>query len=284
MTLYRQLLIFTLVLFFLLFTGTWFAKLESTRSFLIDQLESHAQDTATSLGLSISQYSLEHEDSAIETMVNAVFDRGYYRVVRYTDAQQNIIYDRVLDVTIENVPQWFIRLIPLETPEATANVMAGWIQAGTVYVKSHPGYAYKTLWEDAVRITLWFLGCGIFVLVVGGFSLKLLLKPLVKVEAQADALCKKRYEIQDKVPWTKELRRVVEAMNRMTGKVKEMFEEQVTIAEGLKKHAYHDSLTALGNRRFFESQITARLDRGESTTQGIILLLQIKDLHGLNQQ
>jgi diguanylate cyclase (GGDEF)-like protein len=284
MTLYRQLLIFTLVLFFLLFTGTWFAKLESTRSFLIDQLESHAQDTATSLGLSITQYSLEHEDLAIETMINAVFDRGYYRVVRYTDAQQNIIYDRVLDVTIENVPQWFIRLIPLETPEATANVMTGWIQAGTVYVKSHPGYAYKTLWEDAVHITLWFLGCGIFVLVVGGFVLKVLLKPLVKVEAQADALCKKRYEIQDKVPWTKELRRVVEAMNRMTGKVKEMFEEQVAIAEGLKKYAYHDSLTALGNRRFFESQITARLDRGESTTQGIILLLQIKDLHELNQQ
>ena len=92
MTLYRQLLIFTLVLFFLLFTGTWFAKLQSTRSFLINQLESHAQDTATSLGLSISQYSLEHGDSAIETMINAVFDRGYYRVVRYSDAQKNIIY------------------------------------------------------------------------------------------------------------------------------------------------------------------------------------------------
>jgi len=284
MTLYRQLLIFTLVLFFLLFTGTWFAKLESTRSFLIDQLESHAQDTATSLGLSISQYSLEHGDSAIETMINAVFDRGYYRVVRYSDAQENVVYDRVLDVTIENVPQWFIRLIPLKTPEATANVMAGWIQAGTVYVKSHPGYAYKTLWEDAVHVTLWFAACGIFVLIVGGYGLKILLIPLVKVEAQADALCKKRYEVQEKVPWTKELRRVVEAMNRMTGKVKEMFEEQVTIAEGLKKHAYHDSLTTLGNRRFFESQITARLDRGGSTTKGILLLLQIKDLHGLNQK
>jgi len=284
MTLYRQLLIFTLVLFSLLFTGTWFAKLQSTRSFLINQLESHAQDTATSLGLSISQYTLEHGDSAIETMINAVFDRGYYRIVRYSDAQDNIVYDRVLDVTIENVPQWFINLIPLKTPEATANVMAGWIQAGTVYVKSHPGYAYKTLWEDTVHVTLWFLACGIFVLIVGGYGLKVLLKPLVKVEEQADAICKKRYEIQDKVPWTKELRRVVEAMNRMTSKVKEMFEEQVTIAEGLKKHAYLDSLTTLGNRRFFESQITARLDRGGSTTKGILLLLQIKDLHGLNQK
>jgi diguanylate cyclase (GGDEF)-like protein len=284
MTLYRQLVIFTLVLFFLLFTGTWLAKLESTRTFLIDQLQSHAQDTSTSLGLSISQHSIENDKSAIESMVNAVFDRGYYRIVRYTDAQQNVLFDRVLDVAVENVPQWFIRLIPLKTPEATANVMAGWHQAGTVYVKSHPGYAYKTLWENVVRMTLWFLACGIIVLGVGGFGLRVLLKPLVLVEKQADALCKKRYELQDQLPKTKELRRVVEAMNRMTSKVKEMFEEQVTIAEGLKKHAYHDSLTGLGNRRFFEAQIAARLDRRESTTKGIIFLVQINDLQELNKQ
>ena len=182
MTLYRQLVFFTLVLFFLLFTGTWLANLESTRSFLLDQLESHAQDTATSLGLSISQYSIENDQPAIESMINAVFDRGYYRVVRYTDAQQNVLFDRVHDVTIEKVPQWFIRLIPLKTPEATANVMAGWHQAGSVYVMSHPGYAYKTLWGNVVRMTLWFIACGIIVFIVGGFGLKVLLKPLFLVE------------------------------------------------------------------------------------------------------
>ena len=284
MTLYRQLVLFTLVLFLILFTGTWLAKLQSTRTFLIDQLESHAQDTATSLGLSISQYNIEDDVTVIETMVNAVFDRGYYRTVKYSDVQGNVLIERVLDVTIENVPQWFIRLIQLNTPEATANVMEGWRQAGTVYVKSHPGYAYKTLWENVVRMTLWFLVSGIVVLVIGGFGLKILLKPLVLVEKQADALCKRHYEFQERLPKTKELRRVVEAMNRMTHKVKEMFEEQVTIAEGLKKQAYYDSLTGLGNRRFFESQIMARLDRRDSTTKGVVLLVQIKDLHELNQQ
>jgi len=284
MTLYRQLVIFTLVLFFILFTGTWLTKLQSTRSFLIDQLESHAQDTATSLGLSISQYEIDEDVTVIETMVNAVFDRGYYRIIRYSDVQGNVLVERILDVKIENVPEWFINLIPLKTPEASANVMEGWRQAGTVYVKSHPGYAYKTLWENMVRMTLWFLGSGIVVLIIGGFVLRVLLKPLVLVEKQADALCKRRYEFQERLPRTKELRRVVEAMNRMTHKVKEMFEEQVTIAGGLKKQAYYDSLTGLGNRRFFESQINARLDRGDSSTKGIVLLVQIRDLHELNQQ
>jgi diguanylate cyclase (GGDEF)-like protein len=284
MTLYRQLVVFTLLLFLILFTGTWLANLDSTRSFLLDQLESHAQDTATSLGLSVSQYSIDNDKPAIESMINAVFDRGYYQIVKYTDSRGENVIDRQLDITIENVPQWFIHLVPLKTPEATANVMAGWLQAGTVYVKSHPGYAYKTLWENVVSMTLWFLVCGIIVLLAGGFGLRLLLKPLVLVEHQADALCKKRYEIQDKLPKTKELRRVVEAMNRMTSKVKEMFEEQVIIAEGLRKHAYHDTLTGLGNRRYFDSQITARLDGHDSTAKGIVLLVQINNLHELNQQ
>ena len=78
MTLYRQLIIFTLVLFFLLFAGTWYAKLDSTRAFLADQLESHAQDTATSLGLSVSQHVVKNDMPSVESMINAVFDRGYY--------------------------------------------------------------------------------------------------------------------------------------------------------------------------------------------------------------
>ncbi|MDP2268484.1 MAG: diguanylate cyclase, partial [Deltaproteobacteria bacterium] len=184
---------------------------------------------------------------------------------------------------IENVPPWFIRWIPLKPPEASANVMSGWIQAGTIVVKSHPGYAYKTLWEDMVGTTLWFIACGLFVLIAGGFGLRFLLRPLVLVERQADAICRKEYEIQQRVPWTKELRRVVEAMNRMTHKVKEMFEEQVTQAEGLRERSYHDPVTGLGNRRYFDTQITARLDRRDSVTKGILLLIKLNDLDKLNQ-
>ncbi len=284
MTLYRQLIIFTLVLFFILFAGTWYAKLDSTRSFLVDQLESHAQDTATSLGLSVSQHVIKNDMPSVESMINAVFDRGYYEIIKLVDAREKVMIERVLSVKIENVPPWFIRWIPLETPEASSNVMSGWIQAGTIVVKSHPGYAYKTLWEDMVSTTRWFIACGIFVLIAGGFGLRLLLRPLVLVERQADALCRKEYEIQERVPWTKELRRVVEAMNRMTQKVKEMFEEQVTQAQGLRERSYHDPVTGLGNRRYFDTQITARLDRRDSVTKGILMLIKLNDLDKLNQQ
>ncbi|MGB9079704.1 MAG: LapD/MoxY N-terminal periplasmic domain-containing protein, partial [Desulfuromonadaceae bacterium] len=284
MTLYRQLIIFTFLLFLLLLAGTWYAKLESTRSFLAAQLESHAQDTATSLALSISPHVAEKDMTAVDGMINAVFDRGYYQMITFTGPRQNVIIEHVLAVKIEDVPGWFIGLIPVKTPEATSDVMAGWNQAGTIHVKSHPGYAYATLWKDVMNMTAWFAVCAVFVLVAGGLGLRMLLKPLVAVERQADALCKKEYKLLVPLPWTREFRRVVEAMNRMTNKVKEMFEEQAAQAEGLQERAYHDPLTGLGNRRYFESQITGRLDQHEISAKGIVLLVRIHELEALNQQ
>jgi diguanylate cyclase (GGDEF)-like protein len=284
MTLYRQLIIFTFLLFLLLFAGTWYVKLSSTRTFLIDQLESHAQDTATSLALSVSPHVASKDLTTVKSMINAVFDRGYYQIVRFDDPRHKPLLERVLEVKIENVPPWFVRLVPLKTPEATADVMAGWNQGGSIYVKSHPGYAYEALWKDVLNMTAWFAACAVFVLVAGGFGLQMLLKPLVAMERQADALCRKEYKLQVPLPWTKEFRRVVEAMNRMTNKVKEMFDEQAAQAEGLQERAYHDPLTGLGNRRYFEGQITGRLDQHDISATGVVLLVRIQDLEQLNQQ
>jgi diguanylate cyclase (GGDEF)-like protein len=282
MTLYRQLVIFTVSLFLILFVGTWFAKFESTRSFLTDQLESHAQDTSSSLGLAISQYP--DDMVSVETIINAIFDRGYYETIRFIDPNGKILLERNLKVVIKGVPSWFINLVPLKAPEANAYVTAGWRQAGTIYVKSHAGYAYNSLWQDIKHTTLLFVICGILILIAGSFGLRMLLRPLVRVEQQAEALCRKEYEIQTKIPRTRELRRVVQVMNRMTEKVKEMFSEQVIQAEGLRERAYNDTLTGVGNRRYFESQVNAYLDNKDTDIKGILLLIRIHGLEALNEQ
>jgi len=282
MTLYRQLVIFTVLLFLILLTGTWLAKLESTRSFLTDQLESHAQDTASSLSLAISQYP--DDMVSVETIINAIFDRGYYETIRFIDPHGKILLDRNLKVVIKGVPPWFIRMVPLKVPEANAYVTSGWRQAGTIYVKSHAGYAYNSLWRDIKHTTLLFVICGTLLLIAGGFGLRMLLRPLVRVEQQAEALCRKEYEIQTRIPRTRELRRIVQVMNRMTEKVKEMFAEQVIQAEGLRQRAYNDPLTGIGNRRYFESQVTAYLDNKDIDIKGILLLIRIHGLDVLNEQ
>ena len=282
MTLYRQLLLFTLITLICLCTGLWIGEQKRTQAFLVDQLESHAQDTATSLGLSLSTLTKGMDIPGMEVMVNALFDRGYYRVIQVRDIKGDILVDRKSALAVEGVPAWFIRLMPLAAPRAEALIMQGWQQAGLVAVESHPGYAYRTLWRSALAATLWFAIAVAAVALLGGLGLRRLLRPLTEVEEQAQALCERRFHIQERLPHTRELRRVVMAMNRMTQRIRELFQEQADIADTLRQRAYQDQLTALGNRRFLESQIKAKLEGKDTAVQGAFLLFQILDLQSFN--
>ncbi len=283
MTLYRQLIIFTFVLFFVLLAGTWMVTFQNNRTFVINQLSSHAQDTATSLALAISQHPVEKDSVRMEAMIDAVFDRGYYEIIKLTDLDGKVVSERKLNIAMEGVPKWFVLLAPIETPEATSNINTGWRQTGAIYVKSHPGYAYQTLWLSSIRTTILFVVCGIFVILAGAWGLRRILLPLARVEEQADAICRKEYNYQDVLPRTKELRQVVIAMNRMVKKVQAMFEEQVAVVEEFRRHAYYDALTGLGNRRYLESRTQAYLEERDGTAKGVLLLVQLNDLTSLNQ-
>jgi diguanylate cyclase (GGDEF)-like protein len=283
MTLYRQLLVFTTILFAILFATVWIEKLHSTRVFFADQLELTAQDTATSLGLSLSPFMAGEDLPTVETMVNAIFDRGYYRVISLRDIHGEVLYERNLEVTLVEVPHWFINLVSLETPGASSLVMAGWSQAGSLYIESHPGYAYKTLWHTALRISLYFLLTCVAVLLIGGLGIRMLLRPLEKLKGQAEAICRREYEIQENVPVTRELRQVVETMNRMTNKVREMFEEQAEIADRMRRNAYYDIVTGLGNRRYLQGRVEAGLAT-PAEAGGAFLLVHVFDLQLINDQ
>ena len=284
MTLHRQLLLFTLILCFFLFVGVWIYKLQTTRIFLQNQLEVHAQDTATSLALSLSPLVGGEDLAAVETMMNAIFDRGYYRQISLSDIDGTVVVKRLLPVAVDGVPDWFIEMLPLETPGGESLIMTGWKRAGTLYVESHPGYAYQTLWQTFIRITGYFLLTGLIVFVIGSTALKYLLRPLRRVEEQADSICRREYTIQEPLPKTRELKRVVTSMNKMTTRVREMFEEQSQIAEKLRENAYGDPLTGLGNRRFLEGQIDGTMTGSEKVVKGVFLFVQIQELQKINDE
>ncbi|MCG8426109.1 MAG: hypothetical protein MI754_01980, partial [Chromatiales bacterium] len=124
MTLSRQLLILIIVLLTLVFAGTFYISMQNSRNYLEEQLESHAQDAATSLGLSISPYLGEQQDIAtITSMTDAIFDRGFYRTIRVQDMVGKPLVDRIQPVQLEGVPMWFIERFPLETPIGESTVM-----------------------------------------------------------------------------------------------------------------------------------------------------------------
>ncbi len=284
MTLLRQLIIVIVILFSLLFAGSVVINVNNTRTYLNNQLRTISEDMATSLGMSLSPHIAKKEMTIVESMIRAVSDSGYYREVSYIDVNGKPVVERLQEVTIEGVPDWFVKLIPLETPRGEAQVMSGWVQAGSVRIAANPGYAYATLWGNSVDAFWWFLGSSLAALFLGVFALRYVLSPLRAVEAQAKAICNREYPIQDKVPWTLELRSVVAAMNLMSGKVKEMFKEQTDAMERLRAGTYVDTLTGLANRQYFDMQLKQMTKSRTSSSTNALLFIELSDFKNFNER
>ena len=74
MTLLKQLLAMIVLLFMMLFAGTFTLSIQNTRSYLNNQLQTISQDTATSLGMSLSPHMSKQDYVMVERMVSAVSD------------------------------------------------------------------------------------------------------------------------------------------------------------------------------------------------------------------
>ncbi len=282
MTLSRQLILLVVILLALIFLGTFIVSVQNTRDYMEAQLESHAQDAATSLGLSISPHLAERDLATVTSMTDAIFDRGYYRLVRVETMKGKPLLNRSLPVRIEGVPQWFINTFHLETPEGESVVMEGWTQAGRVRIKSHPGYAYVQLWDNVHDTFWWFLACALFVLLIAMALLRWVLQPLKDVEWQANSICNREFPILKKLPRTRDLRRIVEAMNRMSGKVQRMLAELEKLAGSLKEQAHHHPVTGLVNKRYFMSFLEDRIHSLEHFSRGALCLIELKGFKTFN--
>ena len=283
MTLYRQIVISIITLLVLGFMGTVIISTNNLRAYLETQLEVHAQDTATSLGLSLSPHMKPRDMAIVQSMVDAIFDRGYYSSIGVTTLDGQTLLERKVEAGTGNAPQWFVDAVALQAPAAEALIMSGWKQSATVYVTSNPGNAYRELWSNTVDTFWLFLISAVALILLALLAVRVVLKPLRNVEHQANAICNRSYAIQKELPRTRELRRVVLAMNHLATKVKEIFAEQAALTEGLRKQAYMDPVTGLGNRRFFTRQLKSLVESPEESTQGAFLLLELNQLSRVNK-
>lgn len=283
MRLSRQLILLVTLLIVLLFVGSFSINLNNARAYLATQLASHAQDAATSLGLSVTSHLAEGDQAVAQSMADALFDRGDYLDIRIEQLDGEALVDRSAELRVPGVPAWFVQLVPLDTPLGEAELMRGWRQAGRVLVRSHPGYAYEQLWATARESLLWYGLAGLAVLLLGSLGLRLLLRPLGEVERQAEAICNREFPITERVPFTLEFRRVVEAMNRLSAKVQQMLANSEGLATRLREQAYQDPVTGLANRRQFMEVLNHRVSDPEGMVGGL-LLVGLRDFKEYNQQ
>ncbi len=266
------------------YAGSFLVSVVNTRGFLAAQLQSHAQDAATSLGMTLVKPLAEDDLPLAETLLNAMFDSGYYRSIVVRRPDGTVLLERRVEVRAEPVPAWFIRWLPLETPEASSEVNTGWRIAAVVSVRSHPGYAYLDLWRTS-RGLLWGFGGALLIsLVVLAAILRAVQRPLRAVERQAQAICEREFPVVEERPWIRELRRVVTAMNRMSQRLQEIIANQTELTEKLRDQANRDPVTGLANRRYFDARLHTALEQGEEGTTVALYLYQLENFKAYNDE
>lgn len=264
--------------------GAFLVSVINSHTFLEHQLASHAEDTASSLGLLLSSPLAEQEIAGAESIVSAVFDRGYYQRVVITNMDGGVVVERKAPLVVKDVPGWFIRFLPMSAPSGEAVIHAGWRQVGKVLVRSHPGYAYAELWNSFIGIIYWFVGvwaAGNAVLIL---VLKMLNADLKAVEAQAAAIAARDFTLQEKTPFSQDLRRVFTTMNQMSRKLKSVFEDQARFIEILQRDARMDPVTGLFNRRHFEARLRHLCESPAEFFSGALLLVRIEGFREFNQR
>ncbi|PSL14859.1 diguanylate cyclase/phosphodiesterase [Marinobacterium halophilum] len=283
MSLTNQLIATVLAVLLGLVLSTLYILSDSSRDTLLTQLESHAEDSATHLGLYLAPYMQQQDKATIATAVNAIFDSGLYQQIEVTDGQNNTLYSKAYDTTATiNAPAWFIHLIPIKPPEKSRQIAYQWQQVGSIHVRSRAGYAYEMLWQGVRNALILFVSLSALSALMLSWLLRHLLRPLSGVEHQAMALSRREYIEQPTLPRARELRRVVTAMNLMVRQVQHMFDEQNRNIESLRNTAYRDSLTGLNNRRATLSQLTEHLEYRQDFGPASLIMIHLDDLQALN--
>ncbi|WP_254813940.1 LapD/MoxY N-terminal periplasmic domain-containing protein [Salinivibrio sp. ES.052] len=283
MTLFNQIFTWMLVIFFCLVLAVFGIELNTTRNFLLNQQTSDVNNTVNSMGLALAPYLESDDKVAAESVINAFFDGGFYREVNLTLLADNSEIVREYPVKIQGVPQWFIDLdvFPVITEKQT--ITSGWMQLAEVEVVAHPGYAYKQLWKSFVQLSAIMAAIFVIASVIIGWQLRRSLKPLSRITAKAGEIAKNKFGEPIPLPPTSELKTVVKAINVMTEQLKRYFEQQAEEADRLRKAAYRDAISGLGNRRFYMGQLKSWLT--ESGIGGMVLakvdmIKEVYDNHG----
>jgi EAL domain-containing protein (putative c-di-GMP-specific phosphodiesterase class I)/GGDEF domain-containing protein len=266
------------------FVGASWVSVDTTRSYLNEQMKSHAQDAATSVGLSISPYMDEENSMIVETMIVAIFDSGYYQKVSLVDVDGTIIMSRENNRVIDGVPSWFINLFELTPPIMFSEVNNGWTIGGILSFQSHVGSSYEKLWQHATSNFYYSLLITLLSLFVAHLILHSVLTPLSQVEMQAISVSKKNFTFIEKLPMTRELKTVISAMNIMVSNTQTSFNLVTKQANKLTNELFIDDLTKLGNRRAFESQLKISINDMQLKDSATLGFVQLHSLQNINTE
>lgn len=281
MSLFKQIsLVMSLFLLFILIAVISF-NFQSAKQYAQEEMSNNAQNTATFLSLSLA--TANGDVSQMSSMINAIYDSGYFHKIILVDTNEKILFQRIKEDEVSTVPAWFLSLYDFQTPLAKATVSSGWNPIGVIKVIPREDNAHMKLYTNFLEILQSFTIISLISFSILYILLKLILSSLTRVKEQAEAVIDNNFIINSTIPSTSEFKEVTLAMNKMVGKVKSIFEKEAASVHDYHKLLYTDILTGIANRSLFELKLNDFISSEEADSRGIILTVYLEGLMEANK-
>ncbi len=280
MSLIRQIWLLLLGTLLLAFAGSVGVSISSARETLQTQLRLKNNDNAASLALALSQQ--KGDPQLMELLMAAQFDTGFYRQIRFSATDGQVLFSREAAPAPSQAPAWFVSLLPIDSAPGVAQVSDGWRALGSLLVISNTAFAHDDLWQASVRSATVLALIGLVAALVALRVVARIRKPLDRAVGQAQSLVNGEFVTvpESSVP---ELQRLTRAMNTMVARLKLIFDAQAAQVESLRQQAHSDAVTGLSNRKHFMGQLAASLQREDGTPEGGLVLLRVLELGSVNR-
>jgi EAL domain-containing protein (putative c-di-GMP-specific phosphodiesterase class I)/GGDEF domain-containing protein len=86
----------------MIFAGNFFISVQNTKEYIQTESVTKAQDTATSLGMTLKSFIQNKHDPQIETTIKAIANRGFYKEVRLEDVGYSFMVKDIIDNSKNN--------------------------------------------------------------------------------------------------------------------------------------------------------------------------------------
>jgi len=269
MTLFRQINSLLFGLFLLVMTSIVYFQFSQTKDFMQQQMQSDLNNTSTSLGLMLKPHLETGDMATVDTLVNVIFEGGFYRRVTLTWLANNKQQTWENPLIIDGVPQWFSDLGLFQEQTKQSLITSGWMQLATLEIEAHPGLGYLKLW-NTMNDTLMVLSFLFLIsLLILRIRLNKILKPLHDIAEHAKAIAKRKFGEDMALPSTSELKDVVISINSMSDQLKSVFNNLDNEVDSLRKDSQIDKVSMLPNRQYLSGQLNSWLS--EPAHGGLIL-------------
>lgn len=282
MSIRRRLFIYLGVLFSLLLLGNLVLNIHNLKQHFSEQLQARASETGTTLALALTAVADQQDRAAMQSMLDVVFDRGFYQHIRFDFVDGSAPLERTSAPDKEPyAPHWFKKMLPLPHAQSQTFVTRGWLQLGELTVVVHPAFIYRDLWRMVQAEFAWF---GIMLL-VALYGLRWVLhyafKPLSGLTSLTRKIAEQDFSASAPIHHVKELKPLTQALSKMQQRLALLFREQTQQLSRLQREIQTDALTDLPNQNawqlFYENLITE-----EGFMQGFVLEVSLLNLQDIN--